>query len=56
MLVKRKKGQIQAYIDFQDLNKACLKDDFSVSHMELNKACHKDDFPISFMYGYLGYN
>ncbi|KAH0656849.1 hypothetical protein KY285_018571 [Solanum tuberosum] len=32
VLVKKKNGQIRVCIDFRDLNKACLKDDFSANH------------------------
>lgn len=32
---KKKNGVIQVFIDFRDLNKACLKDDFPVPHIEL---------------------
>ena len=54
--VKKKNGQIRIYVDFWDLNKACLKDEFSLPNVDIlvdATASHKH---FSFMDGYNGYN
>jgi hypothetical protein len=35
VLVKKKNGQIRICVDFRDLNKACLKDDFPIPISEI---------------------
>lgn len=54
--IKKTNGQIRAHIDVLDLRKACLKDDFSVSHMELLIEATTGYDALSFMDGYSEYN
>ena len=54
--VIKKNGQVWICIDFWDLNWACPKDDFLLSHIDLlinNTAGYE---MLSFMDGFLGYN
>lgn len=54
--VLKQNEQIQVYIDFRDLNKACPKDDFLVPHMKMLVDSKTYYETFSFMDGYLGYN
>ena len=56
VLVIKKNGQVRICIDFRDLNRACPKDDFPLSHIDLlidNTAGYE---MLSFMDGFSGYN
>ena len=35
VLIKKKGGQIRICVDFRDLNKACLKDEFPLSNVDI---------------------
>ena len=54
--VKNKGGQIRICVDFRDLNKACLKDEFTLPNIDnlVDAVAGHDHF--SFMDGYNGYN
>ncbi|KAG9444317.1 hypothetical protein H6P81_015657 [Aristolochia fimbriata] len=54
--VKKKNGQIQVYVDFRDLNKACPKDDFPLPITELMVDATTGHEALSFMDGSSGYN
>ena len=56
VLVKKKNGQIRCCVDFRNLNKVCLKDEFQLPKMDLliNSAAGNTTF--SFMDGFSGYN
>ncbi|KAF3682813.1 60S ribosomal protein L24 [Capsicum annuum] len=56
VLVRKKNGQIQVYVDFRDLNNACLKDDFSIPIPELMIDSTTVYEAMSFMDGSSGYN
>ena len=54
--VKKKNGQIRCCVDFWNLNKACLKDEFPLSNMDMlidSAAVHA---MFSFMDGFSSYN
>lgn len=54
--VKKKGGQIHICVDFKDLNKAYLKDEFPLPNIDIlvdSAACYK---LFSLMDGYSGYN
>ncbi|PKI50473.1 hypothetical protein CRG98_029132 [Punica granatum] len=54
--VEKKNGKVRVYIDYQDLNRASLKDNFSLPHIDVlvdNTARHTQ---FSFMEGFFGYN
>ena len=56
VLVKKKNRQIRCCVDFRNLNKACLKDEFPLPKMDLlinSTACSA---MFSFMDGFSGYN
>ena len=55
-LFPKKDGNVRVYVDFQDLNKANLKDDFPLPHIDMlvnNTAGHS---MLSFMDGFFGYS
>ncbi|KAG9458349.1 hypothetical protein H6P81_002857 [Aristolochia fimbriata] len=54
--VKKKNGQIQVYVDFYDLKKACPKDDFPLPITELMVDTMMGHETLSFMDGSSGYN
>ena len=54
--VKKKNGQIRCYVDFRNLNKACLKDEFSLPNMDLLIDSTAGNVMFSFMDGFSGYN
>ncbi|KAL0458500.1 UNVERIFIED_CONTAM: Transposon Tf2-12 polyprotein [Sesamum latifolium] len=54
--VKKKNGQIRICVDFQDVNKACLKDDFPLPIIELMVDATIRHEALSFMDGSSGYN
>ena len=43
-------------MDFRDLNKACLKDDFPLPHIDFLVDIMAGNALMSFMNGFLGYN
>ena len=54
--VPKKDGKVRMCVDFQNLSKANLKDDFSLPHIDVlvdNIASHA---LLSFMDGFSGYN
>ena len=56
VLVLKKDGKVRMCVDFRDLNKANLKDDFPLPHINVlvdNTASHAF---LSFMDGFSGYN
>jgi hypothetical protein len=54
--VKKKNGQIRICVDFRDLNKACLKDDFYIPISEILIDSTTGYEIFSFMDGFSGYN
>jgi hypothetical protein len=56
VLVDKKQGMIRVCMDFQDLNKACLKDNFPMPFIDqiLDECMGSEIF--SFMDGFSGYN
>ncbi|KAL0374253.1 UNVERIFIED_CONTAM: Transposon Tf2-12 polyprotein [Sesamum radiatum] len=54
--VKKKNGQIRICVDFQELNKACPKDDFPLPIIELMVDATTGHEALSFMDGSSGYN
>lgn len=54
--VKMKNGQIKIYVDFWDLNKACLKDKFPLPNMDMLIGSTSDHGFFSFMDGFNRYN
>ena len=56
VLVNKKQGTIRVYIDFQEMNKACPKDNFSTLHIDqIIDNCARSVI-FSFMDGFSGYN
>jgi hypothetical protein len=56
VLVKKKNGQIRCCIDFRNLNKACLKNEFPFPNMDLFIDSAAGHAMFSFMDGFSGYN
>ena len=54
--VKKKNGQIRCCVDFCNLNKACLKDEFPLTNIDLVVDLAMGSSMFSFMDGYSGYN
>ena len=54
--VKKKGRQIHICVDFRDLNRACPKDEFSLSNVDLLVDVAVGHERFSFMDGYNGYN
>ena len=54
--VKKKNGQIRCCVDFRNLNKACLKDEFPLPNIDLLVDSVAGSSMFSFMDGYSGYN
>jgi ribonuclease HI len=54
--VKKKNGQIQCYVDFRNLNKACPKDEFPLPNMDLLIDSAAGHAMFSFMDGFNGYS
>ena len=54
--MKKKNGQIRCCVDFRDLNKACLKDEFPLPNMDLLIDSAAGHAMFSFMDGFSGYN
>ena len=56
VLVKKKNGQIRCCVDFRNLNKACLKNEFPLPNMDLLIDSATGSAMFSFMDGFSGYN
>ena len=56
VLVKKKNGQIRCCVDFQNLNKACPKDEFPLPNMDMLIDSVVGHAMFSFMDGFSGYN
>ena len=54
--VKKKNGQIRCCVDFRNLNKAHLKDEFPLPNMDLLIDSVARSAMFSFMDGFSGYN
>ena len=54
--VKKPIGEIRVCIDFKDLNKACLKNGFSLPNIDMIIDILVGYKMLSFMDGFLGYN
>ena len=54
--MKKKNGQIRICVDFQDLNKACPKDEFPLANVDILVDAADGHERFSFMDGYSGYN
>ncbi|XP_028104711.1 uncharacterized protein LOC114303764 [Camellia sinensis] len=53
---EKKNGQIRVCVDFRDLNKACLKDEFPLPHVNTLVDSIAGHQMFSFMDGFSGYN
>lgn len=56
VLVPKKNGKVRMCVDFRDLNKACLKDDFPLPHIDVLVDNTAGSALMSFMDGFSGYN
>ena len=56
VLVKKKNGQMRCYVDFRNLNKVCLKDEFPLLNMDLLIDSTVGNNMFSFMDGFSRYN
>ena len=56
VVVPKKDGKIQVYVDYRDLNKASLKDDFPLPHIDILVDNVVRNTTYSFMDGFSGYN
>ena len=54
--VKKKNGQIRCCVNFQNLNKACPKDEFPLPNMDMLIDSAVGHAMFSFMDGFSGYN
>ena len=54
--VKKKNGQIRCCVDFRNLNRVCLKDEFPLPNMDLLIDSVAGNTMFSFMDGFNGYN
>ena len=54
--VPKKDNKVRVYVDFRDLNKANIKDDFSLPHINLLVDSTAGHSMLSFMDGFSGYN
>ena len=54
--VPKKDGKVRMCMDFRNLNKACPKDDFPLSHIDVLVDNTTSSVLMSFMDGFLGYN
>ena len=52
MPVPKKEGKVRMYVDFRDLNKACLKDDFPFPHIDVLVDNTAGNGLMSFMDGF----
>ena len=56
VLVPKKDGKVRMCVDFRDLNKACPKDDFPLTHIDVLVDNTVGSALMSFMDSFLGYN
>ena len=56
ILVPQKDGKVKVCIDFKDLNKVNLNDDFPLPHIDLLVDSTTGHSMLSFMDGFSGYN
>ena len=56
MIIPKKGGKVRMCVDFRDLNKACLKDEFPLSHINVLVDNMVGSALMSFMNGFLEYN
>jgi hypothetical protein len=56
VIVPKKDRKVCMCVDFQDLNKACLKDDFPLPHIDVLVDNTEGRALLSFMDGFSGYN
>ena len=54
--VPKKDGKVRVCVDFRDLNKANLKDDFSLPHIDMLVDSTTNHSMLSFMDGFFGYS
>ena len=54
--VPKKDGKVRVCVDFRDLNKANLKDDFSLQHIDMLVDSTTNHSMLSFMDGFFGYS
>ena len=54
--IKKKNGQIKCCVDFRNINRACLKDEFPLPNIDLLIDCAARSIMFSFMDGFSGYN
>ena len=54
--VSKKNGRVRMCMDYRNLNKACLKDDFSLLHIDTLVDSVASSAIYSFMDGFSGYN
>ena len=54
--VPKKHGKVKMRVDFRDLNKACLKDDFPLPHIDVSVDNTARSALMSFMDGFSRYN
>ena len=56
VLVKKKNGQMRCCVNFRNINKACLKDEFPLPNMDMLIDSTAEHAIFSFMDGFSGYN
>ena len=54
--ISKNDGKVRVCVDFRDLNKANLKDDFSLPHIDMLVDSTTNHSMLSFMDGFFGYN
>jgi hypothetical protein len=56
VVVSKKDGRIRVCVDYKDLNKASMEDDFSLPHIDVLVDNAMKSVIYSFIDGFLGYN